>query len=39
MAIGARAVAVIRETMVTGQVDICLLEPKSAPIITGIKAV
>jgi len=39
IAIGASAVAVISDTIVTGPVDICLLEPNNAAIMTGIKAV
>lgn len=38
-AIGARAVAVIKDTIVTGPVDICGDDPKRAATITGIKAV
>ena len=33
------ALAVISDTIVTGQLDICLLDQKSAAIITGTNAV
>jgi len=36
---GSSVAAVIREIIVTGQVDICLEDPKRAQIIVGIKAV
>ena len=36
---GARVVAVIKEIIVTGQVESCLLEEKIAQIITGKNAV
>jgi hypothetical protein len=39
LAIGASAVAVISDTIVIGQVDICDEEPKRPAIITGINAV
>ena len=39
VAIGARIVAVMSETIVTGPVDIWGDEPKSAAIMTGIQAV
>ena len=38
-AIGARAVAVMSDTIVTGPVDICGHEPNNAAMITGINAV
>jgi hydroxyethylthiazole kinase-like sugar kinase family protein len=39
IASGASVVAVINDTIVTGPVDICLLDQKSHPIITGRNAV